>query len=103
MGNLFQWYSTIQTSEIRQISGFESNFINQIMVVTQDGPDSDMSPQYGVSSGNPYSWTVPEGEHITKIIYAENGNLISMVFVTDRGTMSPKFGGEGGVEKIFYI
>lgn len=48
---------------------------------------------------------VPTNEHITKIISTFNeDSLISLQFVTDRESASPKFGGDGeGEEQILYI
>ena len=39
---------------------------------------------------------MPDGQYIAKILYWEGNNLDSIVFVTDQGVESPKFGGDGG-------
>jgi len=63
---------------------------------------------YGQSPGNPHGytgpeyigaseWKVPNGERITRVEGEIAGWYISRLrFFTDRGTMSPQFGGKGG-------
>ena len=83
-------------SEIREISGRHGGFIDQIKVRTVDGAQQENSPSFGGNGGGAYTWVVPAGEHIAKIIYKQGGWLDSLIFVTDKGSQSPKFGGDGG-------
>ena len=90
----------MKDGEIRAISGRDGWYIDQIKVQSADGSEEQTSPSFGGNGGGPWSWEVPAGEHIQKLIYAvHDGMIISMIFETDKGNKSPSFGAKGNGPK----
>ena len=56
-----------------------------------------------VDGGDSTRWTVPAGQHITKV-YLRSGDFIdSIQFITNKNEKSPKIGGNGGKPSIIEI
>ena len=83
-------------AEIREITGREGSFIDQVKVKTADGGSEQTSPSFGGSGGHSYTWKVPNGEYISKLEYRSGSWLDGITFVTNKGNKSPHFGGNGG-------
>ena len=103
IGKAFSWKTSLRNADIREISGKKGFYIDRIKVRTIDGFEEESSPSIGGDGGGPYTWIVPEGEYIAKIIYQQGNWLDSVIFVTNRGTQSPKFGGNGGGGPFEYV
>ena len=86
IGAPFSWKSKLARAEIREITGKNGWHIDQIKVRTFDGSQEEMSPNFGGYGKNPYTWKVPNGEHITKILYRKRSWLDGVTFVTNKGT-----------------
>ena len=52
--------------------------------------------KHGGSGGTLYRWSVPPGHCITTIWVRSGAYVDSLQFKTDKGAVSPKFGGDGG-------
>ena len=96
IGSPFSWMSSLYNAEIREITGRDGWYIDQVKVKTADGAHEETSPSFGGNGGGPYTWAVPNGEYIAKIEYRQGDWLDGITFVTDKGTRSPQFGGHGG-------
>ena len=96
IGSPFSWMSTLYNADIREVSGRDGWYIDQVKVKTADGSQEETSPSFGGNGGGPYTWTVPNGEYIAKIEYRQGSWLDGVTFVTNRGNRSPQFGGHGG-------
>ena len=96
MGSLFSWVTKLKNAEVREVSGRYGWYIDQIKVRTADRVQEETSPSFGGNGGGPYTWKVPEGEHIAKIEYRQGSWLDAVTFITNKGTRSPQFGGNGG-------
>ena len=49
------------------------------------------------------TWNVPSGSEISQIVLRTGGLVDSLKFITNKGKESPKFGGNGGGERIYTI
>ena len=96
IGSAFSWTTSLPNAEIREVSGRHGWYIDQIKVRTVDGSKEESSPSFGGNGGGAYTWKVPEGEYISKILYRQGSWLDGVTFVTNKGTQSPQFGGSGG-------
>ena len=94
--------SSLQHADIREVSGRSGWHINQIKVRTTDREEEETSPSFGGDGGNLFTWTVPDGEYIAKVEFIE-GNWFGVIFVTDKGTRSPQFGGHEGSTSSTYV
>ena len=55
------------------------------------------SPQFGGGGGSLRDpWVVPDGEYVSQIEYRSGSRIDSLTFITNKGTRSPKYGGNGG-------
>ena len=72
-------------------------------VVYKGQEETSPSPSFGGGKEENYKWVVPNGEHIVKIIYRYTLWIESLIFVTDKGTESPRFGGDGGYGPFTFI
>ena len=82
-------------AEIREVSGRDGSYINQIKVRTQDKMEEETSPSFG-GNGDTYIWKVPRGEYISGLEYRKGSELNGITFITNNGSRSPQFGGNGG-------
>ena len=103
LGQAFDWKTTLKNAEIREISGRDGFYIDQIKVRTVDGNQEESSPSIGGDGGSPYTWTVPEGEYIAKLEYRQGDWLDGVTFITNAGTRSPQFGGNGGTGPFEFV
>jgi len=72
-------------------------YIDQIKVTYKDQSGNLIcGPSHGGTGGSPDSWTLPSGERIERVIVYSGAYVDSLQFVTDAGTYSPKWGGNGG-------
>ena len=103
LGEAFLWKTTLHNAEIREISGRNGYFIDQIKVRTIDGTQEESSPSISGSDGPLSTWRVPEGEYIAKIEYRHGDWLVGVTFITNTGTRSPQFGGNGGAGPFEFV
>ena len=96
IGKAFSWKTTLKNAEIREIEGKDGFYIDRIKVKAVDGAEEESSPSIGGNGGGPYKWVVPDGEYIAKLEYRQGSWLDGVTFITNKGTRSPQFGGEGG-------
>lgn len=56
-----------------------------------------LSPQYGGQGGGDRDpWVVPKDEYVTQVEYRSGDRIDSLTFITNKGTKSPRYGGNGG-------
>ena len=87
MAHHFSWKSKFANPEIRLISIFYGNDVNQIYgirVRADEGGENEVSSLYGKNYATVENFVVPEGEHITKIYYSSNQWLTGIKFETDK-------------------
>lgn len=96
MGKAFSWKTSLKNAEIREIEGRDGFYIDRIKVKTVNGTEEESSPSIGGNGGGPYKWTVPDGEYIIKVEYRQGSWLDGVTFITNKGSRSPQFGGNGG-------
>lgn len=72
--------------DVRRVDGREGFYVDRIQFYMNDGSNQDTSPAFGGNGGDSYSWTVPDGEYINKIMPKRGDFLDSIIFVTNKGT-----------------
>jgi len=82
--------------------GLSSN-INEVLIghgtyidSIQTSTSNFRNKKHGGSGGTLYRWSVPPGHCITTIWVRSGAYVDSLQFKTDKGAVSPKFGGDGG-------
>jgi len=78
--------------------------IDQIKLKIGNGKNSYWSDIHGGNGGGgPYSFVVPLGENIISVLIRSGTRIYSLQFITDRGTVSQKFGGNGGTLRSYNL
>lgn len=96
-GNHFEWKSEYPDYKLKEIYYTAGGSLDSYQMVYYYKDKLMKSPIFGNPSHQQQSWKVPDGEYVIKIIIY-SGNLIdSIQFKTNKGTYSPKFGGNGGI------
>ena len=64
---------------------------------------TDFHGQYSRPNSTLSSFVVPEGENIVTVKMSSGWRINSLQFVTDKGTVSERFGGTGGDESTYEL
>jgi hypothetical protein len=89
--------------ELRRVhirSGVE---IDNLQLLISDGVTEKYTQAVGGTGGGEYSWQVPESEHVTQVEFRTGDRVDSLTFITNKGTKSPKYGGDGGIYHLMNI
>ena len=70
--------------------------IDAIQLVLSDGITTTLTSYQGGTGGEQKTFTVPDGESISQIEVRAGARVDGLRFITNKGTMSEKFGGDGG-------
>ena len=81
---------------VRRFSIRSGSRIDQIQLELASDIQSKFLPQHGENGGGSYDFKVQEGELITQIEVRSGQYVDSLTFITNKGTRSKKFGGNGG-------
>jgi len=91
----------IRVEEVQIRSG---SAIDQIKLKIGDGKNSYWSDiRGGNGGGGPYSFVVPLGENIISVLIRSGSSIDSLQFITDKGTVSQQFGGNGGTLRSYNL
>ena len=84
---------------VRRVYLRTNHLLESIQVELSDGERTHLMPAHGGYGGDLKIWNVPEGEFITEIEMKTGAMVDSIIFITDKGTRSPRYGGDGGSMK----
>ena len=102
-GGSFEWRNDHAIYKLREVHITTGGAVDTFKMVFYHGEQKIESPVFGHPGPHNVSWIVPEGEYITQII-VYSGNLVdSLTFVTNKGTTSPRMGGNGGGKHVIDI
>lgn len=91
----------MRVEEVRVRSGRR---IDQLRLKIGNGMSTYWTDIHGGNGGSgPYSFLVPQGENIVTVIMRSGSRIDSLQFVTDRGTVSQQFGGNGGSLRTYHL
>lgn len=79
------------------------DFISSFQFELCNNKEFFLTPLVGHRTNRESTWCVPQGENVDSIIVYYKHFLHGLVFVTDKGTSSPLFGGETFEKKIIKI
>ncbi len=78
--------------------------IDQLRIKIGNGKNSYWSDIHGGNGGSgPHSFLVPPGENIVTVLMRSGSRVDSLQFITDRGTVSQQFGGNGGSLRSYHL
>ena len=84
---------------VRRVYLRTHTLLDSIQVEVSDGEQTHLMPVHGGFGGDFKIWEVPNGEFITEIEMKTGAMVDSIIFITDKGTRSPRYGGDGGSVK----
>ena len=73
------------------------SWIDAISLLLGDGVSSYWTTAHGGTGGQEYTFTVPDGSNIVTINVISATKVYAIQFVTNKGLISPLYGGSGGV------
>ena len=97
-GDVFEWENSQSNYEVRKIKVRAGSLIDQLTLILGNGTNEISSPTYGGNGGVLYEWSVPDGEYINKITIRSGSKINALKFHTNKGTVSPQYGKNGGTE-----
>lgn len=87
-------------SRISQVIVSAGHYVDEIRIVLFNGTERSFGAQGGTEQ-KPFD--IPDGEWLTWIKVWQGSYLDGIQFFTNKGTASPKYGGEGGRKLIFHV
>lgn len=91
---------TNAVQDVRKVLIRSGSEVDSIQFWVSDGINSFYTAAHGGTGGSPKIWEVPTGEHITQIEVRSGARIDALTFITDKGTKSPQYGGNGGSYKL---
>lgn len=77
--------------------------MDNLQLLIADGVTEKYTEAVGGTGGSEFLWEVPVGEHVTQVEFRTGDRVDSLTFITNKGTKSPKFGGDGGMYHLMNI